>query len=170
MEDNEERSLTIVHEDSKPPKKKLKLTNPFKKNKPIVVEGDDEKPKKEPKEKKIKKVKEPKEPKEKKEKVKGKKECLECGTKFKAKLTSCPKCGSTNIEIKRENQGEVRGKNSKKVLHQTVAFCKDCGYTWYPNAASSEVPQKRKTWLWVLGWIFFFPAPVMVLIWRKKNN
>jgi hypothetical protein len=23
---------------------------------------------------------------------------------------------------------------------------------------------------WVLGWIFFFPAPVMVLIWRKKNT
>ncbi|MCR4704508.1 MAG: hypothetical protein K5641_00435 [Lachnospiraceae bacterium] len=29
---------------------------------------------------------------------------------------------------------------------------------------------KRKTWLWVLGWIFCFPIPVMVLIWRKKNT
>ena len=120
MEDNEERSLTIIHEDSKPPKKKLKLKNPFKRNKPIVVEGDDEKPKKEPKEKKekVKKVKEPKEPKEKKEKVKGKKECLECGTKFKAKLTSCPKCGSTNTkEYVDPMKKRKRKKRAKKILN-----------------------------------------------------
>lgn len=30
--------------------------------------------------------------------------------------------------------------------------------------------KKRNTLLWVVGWIFFFPAPVMVLIWRKKNK
>ena len=77
----------------------------------------------------------------------------------------CPKCGSTNIQIRRENQGEIRGKNSKKVLHQTVAFCKDCGYTWYPNGQQKP----RKTWLWVLGWIFIFPLPLTLILLKKKN-
>ncbi len=77
----------------------------------------------------------------------------------------CPKCGSTNIQIKRENQGEVRSKNSKTVLHQTVAVCKDCGYTWYPNG--KEKP--RKTWLWVLGWIFIFPLPLTLILLKKKD-
>ncbi|MEE3495352.1 MAG: hypothetical protein VZR06_09330, partial [Butyrivibrio sp.] len=31
-------------------------------------------------------------------------------------------------------------------------------------------PKKNNTIWWVLGWLFFFPAPVMVLIWRKKNT
>ena len=77
----------------------------------------------------------------------------------------CPKCGSTNFQIKRENQGEVRGKNSKRVLHQTVAYCKDCGYTWFPNGQQKP----RKTWLWVLGWIFIFPLPLTLILLKKKN-
>lgn len=30
-------------------------------------------------------------------------------------------------------------------------------------------PQKKNTWLWVLGWIFIFPVPLMILILRNKN-
>ncbi len=81
----------------------------------------------------------------------------------------CPKCGSSNIKFERENQGEVRGKNSRRVIHRTVGFCRDCGYTWYPSGANAA-PQNNNIVWWVLGWIFFFPAPVMVLIWRKKNT
>lgn len=87
----------------------------------------------------------------------------------------CPKCSSTNIEFKRENQGEIRGKQSKIVIHKTVGFCKDCGFTWYPSeeevVPNKKVePKKNNMVWWVLGWIFFFPAPIMVLIWRKKNT
>lgn len=81
----------------------------------------------------------------------------------------CPQCGSSNIQFRRENQGEIRGKKSKQVVHRTVGFCKDCGYTWYPSGANSA-PQKNNLIWWILGWLFFFPAPVMVLIWRKKNT
>lgn len=38
------------------------------------------------------------------------------------------------------------------------------------RAKSDKQPEKNYTWLWVLGWICFFPAPVMVLIWREKNT
>ncbi len=78
----------------------------------------------------------------------------------------CPKCGSTNIKFSRENHGEVNGKSSKKIVHKTVGVCSDCGFTWYPTA---NEPKKRKTWLWVLGWIFIFPVPLTILMLRKKD-
>ena len=81
----------------------------------------------------------------------------------------CPQCSSSNIQFTRENQGEIHGKNSRRVVYRTVGFCKDCGYTWYPSGTNSA-PQKNNLVWWILGWIFFFPAPVMVLIWRKKNT
>ena len=82
----------------------------------------------------------------------------------------CPKCGSSNVTFRRENQGEIRGKNSRQIIHRTVGFCKDCGHTWYTSDIASDVPKKNTMIWWILGWIFFFPAPVMVLIWRKKNT
>ncbi len=82
----------------------------------------------------------------------------------------CPSCGSSNIQFRRENQGEIRGKKSKQVVHRTVGFCKDCGYTWYPQSGANQISQKNNLVWWILGWIFFFPAPVMVLVWRKKNT
>ncbi len=104
--------------------------------------------------------------------------CEYCGTQVSLDMKKeqeqlnkqgCPKCGSSNIQFKRENQGELRGKNSRQVIHRTVGFCKDCGYTWYPDGAN-EGPKKNNLIWWILGWVFFFPAPVMVLIWRKKNT
>ena len=77
----------------------------------------------------------------------------------------CPRCGSGNVSFSREKQGEYQGKNSKRVVTRTIGMCRDCGATWY---ADSEV-KERKTWLWVLGWIFIFPLPLTVLLLRKKD-
>ncbi len=105
--------------------------------------------------------------------------CEFCGTQISLDMKKeqeqlnklgCPKCGSSNIRFNRENQGELRGKNAKQIIHRTVGFCQDCGHTWYPESAANEAPKKSNMIWWVLGWIFFFPAPVMVLIWRKKNT
>ena len=54
-----------------------------------------------------------------------------------------------------------------QVVRATVGMCKDCGYTWHTDGSTSTKKNNSMLW-WVLGWIFFFPAPVMVLIWRKK--
>ena len=78
----------------------------------------------------------------------------------------CPKCGSTNVKYSRENHGEVKGKSSKTIVHKTVGICNDCGYTWYPNV---DEKKKKKTWLWVLGWVFIFPVPLTILMLRKKD-
>ena len=100
--------------------------------------------------------------------------CEYCGSQITSEMkqeqeklnkTGCPKCGSTNVSFKRENQGEVKGKNSKQVIHRTVGLCNDCGATWYADSAQ----KKRKTWLWVLGWIFIFPVPLTIILLKKKD-
>ncbi|MCF0106780.1 MAG: hypothetical protein HUJ53_08470, partial [Holdemanella sp.] len=32
-----------------------------------------------------------------------------------------------------------------------------------------EKKKKKHTWLWVIGWIFFFPIPLSILIWRSER-
>ena len=39
---------------------------------------------------------------------------------------------------KRENQGEIRGKDVKSIVHTTVGLCKDCGYTWTDDAEDDD--------------------------------
>ncbi|MBR2520982.1 MAG: hypothetical protein IKE62_02215 [Oscillospiraceae bacterium] len=97
--------------------------------------------------------------------------CEFCGSQIseeKPAKATCGKCGSSNITFRRENQGEIRGKNAKRIVHRTVGICKNCGNTWYEDEEES-VPKKRKTWLWVLGWIFIFPLPLTLILLKKKE-
>ena len=79
----------------------------------------------------------------------------------------CPKCGSTNITFSREKQGEVKKKKKNTVVRKTVGLCKDCGYTWSPEEKSSS--GKSNKWLWILGWIFIFPVPLTIILFRNKD-
>lgn len=38
-----------------------------------------------------------------------------------------------------------------------------------PQVVYQEQPKKRKTFLWVLGWIFIFPLPLTLIISRNKT-
>jgi len=100
--------------------------------------------------------------------------CEYCGSKITSEMqkeqeklnkAGCPKCGSTNIAFKRENQGEFKDKKSKQIVTRTVGVCNDCGATWFTD----EEKKKRKTWLWVLGWIFIFPLPLTLILLKKKE-
>lgn len=102
--------------------------------------------------------------------------CSYCGTQINTEMlrekellnkAGCPRCGSTNVTFNRENQGEIRGKNSKKIVHYTVGVCRDCGFTWRTDGG--QTTHKRKTWLWVLGWIFIFPLPLTLILLKKKD-
>lgn len=94
----------------------------------------------------------------------------------------CPKCGSSNVSFSREKQGEVLGSAGSAVVHATVGVCHDCGYTWSTagqafntnneakvnNTVLNQQPAKKKrTWLWVLGWIFIFPLPLTLILLKK---
>lgn len=37
------------------------------------------------------------------------------------------------------------------------------------NTYQNEEPKKRKTWLWVLGWMFMFPIPLSIIVGRSKK-
>ena len=37
------------------------------------------------------------------------------------------------------------------------------------NNDSPEEPRKRRTWLWILGWIFMFPIPLTILMLRNQK-
>ena len=43
------------------------------------------------------------------------------------------------------------------------------GFTAPPPGPPQEPPKKRRTWLWVLGWIFCFPIPLTILMLRNKT-
>ncbi len=116
--------------------------------------------------------------------------CEYCGSQVTARMKKeqdylnkegCPRCGSLNTSFEREERGAVASGGSYSIIHETVGICKDCGYTWstsrsggyadmpaYVNINSAPV-KKRKTWLWVLGWIFVFPLPLTLILLKKKD-
>jgi ribosomal protein L40E len=80
--------------------------------------------------------------------------CPKCGVKADAKAKKCPNCGAEYYS----------------------AACPDCGYAnrntettvVYANI-TKQPTKKRKTWLWVLGWIFIFPVPLTILMLRNQK-
>lgn len=93
---------------------------------------------------------------------------MKCEQEYLNKV-GCPKCGSSNITFNREKQGEIKGKTGTEIVRSTVGLCKDCGHTWVTTDTDNQKHNNSLKW-WILGWIFFFPAPIMILIWRKKNT
>lgn len=115
------------------------------------------------------------------------KKCMYCGAFITSDMRKeremvlkegCPKCGSSNIQFKRERQGEVKRRNNKKekrkIVYKTVGLCNDCGYTWDAatkgtNSSAEKSSFDLKTLMWILGWIYIFPVPLMLLLQRKNN-
>lgn len=104
--------------------------------------------------------------------------CEFCGSALTAEMrkeqerinkAGCPKCGSTNVTFEREKQGEFKGKKETAIIRNTVGVCKDCGHTWTVEGSGANT-KKRRTWLWVLGWIFIFPVPLTILMLRPENK
>lgn len=103
--------------------------------------------------------------------------CEFCGTPVAENIQSeqerpdkkgCPQCGSSNIQFKRETQGEVRGKKSKRVIHRTVGFCKDCGATWYPEQPG--VTKKAKKPLYKRWWFWLIVVALLASVFTPKDN
>lgn len=82
--------------------------------------------------------------------------CPNCGAEAKGKF--CEYCGSempkekTTINITNNYyvNAEEKPKNDK-------------------TAKGTTKSKKKRTWLWVLGWICIFPLPLTILMLRKKN-
>lgn len=119
--------------------------------------------------------------------------CKYCGSESPDSATICSSCGANEFKHKCENCGTVfengnfcpkcgvkAGAKAKKCprcgAEYYSAACPDCGYTnsadnitvVYADAAPQPV-KERKTWLWVLGWIFAFPVPLTILLVRNQK-
>lgn len=88
--------------------------------------------------------------------------CPQCGVKAGQKPRVCPNCGHQYFSNACPTCGYVK-ENKERVASKGER----------PITRSESHPvrpeKKRRTWLWVLGWIFIFPIPLTVLLLRKKN-
>lgn len=95
--------------------------------------------------------------------------CPNCGAEAKSKY--CEYCGS---EMPQEKPTVIITNNYYSAPPQQPTNMGAPSYTnGIPSSNSSAVhvqkKQPRKTWLWVLGWIFIFPLPLTILLLRKKD-
>lgn len=77
--------------------------------------------------------------------------CKNCNSKIEDDALVCPYCGCVT---------KKGGKSRKTQDAQPVSRNVNSG---------SSTPKKRKTWLWVLGWICVFPIPLTILMLRSKK-
>ena len=94
---------------------------------------------------------------------------------------SCPKCGSSNIQFKRERSSAKCSssgagvKLSKNISvggggrnttydYRNIGFCKDCGHSWEVGMNGGV---KHSIWWWILAIIFF---PISLSIWFWKTD
>lgn len=91
--------------------------------------------------------------------------CPKCGVKVGAKAKKCPRCGAEYYSAACPDCGYIKNNadNSDNADRPTVI---------YADTVTQPVDQpvkKRRTWLWVLGWIFIFPLPITVLVARSQK-
>ena len=88
--------------------------------------------------------------------------CPKCGVKAGQRPRVCPKCGREYYSNACPTCGYVRGG------HETLAT-KAERTAPIRTKQSAKPAKRRKTWLWVLGWIFIFPLPLTILLHRNQK-
>ena len=100
--------------------------------------------------------------------------CPHCGAHLKVdpsnKQASCEHCGAALLiddEVQRVqyDNAEEAGYKFEKGRQRAQAEASKTVRVTYQNS----LQKKRRTWLWVLGWIFIFPLPLTIILLRKKN-
>ena len=87
--------------------------------------------------------------------------CPSCGADLKLDADNvravCEYCGAeVLIDGGARRDPEQEGYEFEKGRQRAIA------------EAQASASHKRITWLWVIGWIFMFPAPVTILVSRSK--
>ena len=102
--------------------------------------------------------------------------CPNCGAPLKADIDSqqcvCEYCGShliiddeaQHIHIDNAEQTGYEFEKGRQRAQEEYYQ----GQQQYANPQPSPQP-RRKTWLWVVGWIVIFPLPLTILIYRNQN-
>ncbi len=105
--------------------------------------------------------------------------CPNCGASIQVdsdkKNLTCNYCGN-NLFIDDEVQHvqfdnvEETGYQFEKGRQRAQTEAKKLSAKQYSPIISQPTVKKRKTWLWVLGWMFIFPLPLTLLLLRKKGK
>lgn len=106
----------------------------------------------------------------------GKAYCQYCGAqvlideeKRNIKLDNAEETGYQFEKGRQRAQMEARAQESINRRQQQGSFSMPQNNYAYANPQVVVQPQKKRhTVLWVLGWIFFFPIPLTIVIWRSK--
>ncbi len=124
--------------------------------------------------------------------------CSFCNTENEDSAVQCISCGANSFKHKCNNCGTeftdgVHCPHCGVKVGQQARICPKCHTQYYSNACPTcgfvpnnspanhtgqpvrsvqpvqPVKPKRKTWLWVLGWIFIFPLPLTLILLKKQN-
>lgn len=103
--------------------------------------------------------------------------CPNCGASLQVdadqKNLTCSCCGnglSVDDEVKhvQYDNAEETGYQFEKGRQRAQAEATRVQQQTF-NMNFGKPPKKRKTWLWVLGWIFIFPVPLTILMLRNQK-
>ena len=92
--------------------------------------------------------------------------CPKCGIKAGAKAKRCPDCETEYYTAACPNCGYINTGKKITVVFAPTAVQPQPRVQAPPPQTSTK---KSNTWLLVLGWIFFFPIFLTILIWKNKN-
>ena len=106
--------------------------------------------------------------------------CPNCGANMnydpEKKTAKCEFCGASLLvddetHNLRLNNGEEFGDQFEKGRQRAQAESQPSRSYAAVGNSTPQVPAKpkRKTWLWVLGWIFIFPVPLTIILINKPN-
>lgn len=90
--------------------------------------------------------------------------CPHCGVKAGQAERTCPVCNTKYYTAACPTCGYIPSKQNTVRTAPTAPVAPTPVY-----AAPQPVKPKRKTWLWVLGWIFIFPLPLTLILLKKDN-
>ena len=103
--------------------------------------------------------------------------CPKCGASLQVdadqKNLTCSYCGNglyVDDEVKhvQYDNAEETGYQFEKGRQRAQAEATRVQQQTF-NMNFGKPPKKRKTWLWVLGWIFIFPVPLTILMLRNQK-
>ena len=104
--------------------------------------------------------------------------CPNCGATLQVdannKNVTCNYCGNSlfiddeTSHVKIDNPEQV-GYQFEKGRQRAQAEQQYSQPNMYVQPSNYTQPKKRRTWLWVLGWICIFPLPLTIILIRKKD-
>lgn len=109
--------------------------------------------------------------------------CPRCGVKANQRPRVCPNCGREYYSNACPTCGYVKGGGENGTTRTSSSTARGERSTKRTGRSAAKVERstpgvvtppekpvkKRKTWLWVLGWIFIFPLPLTILLVRNKK-